>query len=102
MSFSFKDRGIQTTGRQRCHQVWIPQQTNGSRARPVRVSSSLLGATADGVGADGPVLTQTELYLLGTELEINPILANKHRTFHLVFNLVTGPSSYVTHPSCKM
>ncbi|KIK04030.1 hypothetical protein K443DRAFT_443362 [Laccaria amethystina LaAM-08-1] len=37
----------------------------------------------------GPVLSQTDLYLLGTELEINPILANKHN-FHLVFNLVTG------------
>lgn len=39
--------------------------------------------------AYGPVLSQTDLYLLGTELEINPILANQHN-FHLVFNLVTG------------
>jgi len=37
----------------------------------------------------GPVLSQTDLYLLNTELVINPILANNH-AFHLVFNLTTG------------
>lgn len=42
---------------------------------------------------DGPVLSQTDLYLLKPELEIHPILANQHtsqHTFHLSFNLVTG------------
>ncbi|KAG6902670.1 hypothetical protein C0995_013362 [Termitomyces sp. Mi166 len=38
----------------------------------------------------GPVLTQTDLYLLRCELELNPILLNKHANFHLVFSLVTG------------
>ncbi|KAJ7253313.1 hypothetical protein B0H12DRAFT_1116564 [Mycena haematopus] len=40
--------------------------------------------------AYGPVLSQTDLYLLNTELELNPVLANTHATFHLVFNLITG------------
>ncbi|KAF7359117.1 hypothetical protein MSAN_01253200 [Mycena sanguinolenta] len=40
--------------------------------------------------AYGPVLSQTDLYLLNTELELNPILANTHDSFHLVFNLITG------------
>jgi hypothetical protein len=48
---------------------------------------------------DGPVLSQTDLYLLNTELEIHPILANKHGSFHLVFNLVTGSLSFVSHPT---
>ena len=39
---------------------------------------------------DGPVLTQTDLYLLGTELELNPILANTSESFQLIFNLSTG------------
>jgi hypothetical protein len=38
----------------------------------------------------GPVLSQTDLYLLNTDLELNPILANTHGNFHLVFNLITG------------
>ncbi|KAJ7891328.1 hypothetical protein B0H14DRAFT_2688616 [Mycena olivaceomarginata] len=38
----------------------------------------------------GPVLSQTDLYLLNTELELNPILANTNSDFHLVFNLITG------------
>ncbi|KAJ7084821.1 hypothetical protein B0H15DRAFT_951317 [Mycena belliarum] len=38
----------------------------------------------------GPVLSQTDLYLLNTELELHPILANSHGSFHLVFNLITG------------
>ena len=43
------------------------------------------------MGVDGPVLTQTDLYLLGTELQINPILQHEGDTnFHLVFNLSTG------------
>jgi len=38
----------------------------------------------------GPVLSQTDLYLLNTPLELNPILANSHNSFHLVFNLING------------
>lgn len=39
----------------------------------------------------GPVLTQTELYLLeDTELHIHPILAQKFDAFQLEFNLQTG------------
>jgi len=45
----------------------------------------------------GPVLSQTDLYLLNTELEIHPILANKHASFHLVFNLVTGQTGGFNH-----
>ncbi|KAM6500984.1 hypothetical protein JOM56_003998 [Amanita muscaria] len=37
----------------------------------------------------GPILSQTDLYLLKPDLEIHPILANQH-SFHLSFNLVTG------------
>ncbi|KAG5352652.1 hypothetical protein C0989_001274 [Termitomyces sp. Mn162] len=43
--------------------------------------------------AYGPVLSQTDLYLLHCELELNPILMNKHANFHLVFSLVTGALS---------
>jgi len=38
----------------------------------------------------GPVLSQTDLYLLNTELELHPIMAGSHGGFHLVFNLITG------------
>lgn len=39
----------------------------------------------------GPVLTQTDLYLLDTPLQVNPIIAHNGATkFHLVFNLATG------------
>ncbi|PFH53557.1 hypothetical protein AMATHDRAFT_1209 [Amanita thiersii Skay4041] len=40
----------------------------------------------------GPVLSQTDLYLLKPDLEIHPILTNQH-SFHLSFNLVTGQTS---------
>jgi len=39
---------------------------------------------------DGPVLTQTDLYLLKPELELHPILQQKHPTFHLLLNISTG------------
>jgi len=38
----------------------------------------------------GPVLSQTDLYLLNTELELNPILEGKIQTQQLQFHLVTG------------
>lgn len=39
---------------------------------------------------DGPVLSQTDLYLLNTELQLHPILHGTDSGFHLIFNLVTG------------
>ncbi|KAF7294607.1 hypothetical protein MIND_00997300 [Mycena indigotica] len=41
----------------------------------------------------GPVLSQTDLYLLNTDLELHPIMAGKDGGFHLVFNVVTGQTS---------
>jgi len=41
----------------------------------------------------GPVLTTTELYLLKTELQLNPILTNSNPGFHLIFHLNTGSTS---------
>ncbi|KAJ3731682.1 hypothetical protein DFJ43DRAFT_1155356 [Lentinula guzmanii] len=40
--------------------------------------------------AYGPVLSQTDLYLLQTDLQLNPILAGTNGDFHLLFNLATG------------
>ncbi|KAF8162793.1 hypothetical protein B0H34DRAFT_692979 [Crassisporium funariophilum] len=40
--------------------------------------------------AYGPILSQTDLYLLGTELELNPILEGKLDNYLLNFHLVTG------------
>ncbi|KAK6996342.1 hypothetical protein R3P38DRAFT_3628997 [Favolaschia claudopus] len=48
-----------------------------------------IGKWAAGVSY-GPVLSQTDLYLLNTELEVNPILDNKDENFHLIFNISTG------------
>ncbi|KAI0696573.1 hypothetical protein C8T65DRAFT_663547 [Cerioporus squamosus] len=45
----------------------------------------------------GPVLSQTDLYLLGTELELNPILANTSESFQLIFNLSTGQTGGYNH-----
>jgi len=39
---------------------------------------------------DGPILTQTDLYLLKPELEIHSILQEKHPTLHLSLNMSTG------------
>lgn len=47
------------------------------------MSSSLLRT-------DGPVLSQTDLYLLNADLELNPILANDSGSFQLIFNLSNG------------
>jgi len=41
----------------------------------------------------GPVLTTTELYLLNTELQLNPILTNSNPGFHLIFHVHTGSTS---------
>ncbi|KIP07477.1 hypothetical protein PHLGIDRAFT_19157 [Phlebiopsis gigantea 11061_1 CR5-6] len=43
--------------------------------------------------AYGPVLSQTDLYLLNTELELNPILTNSNAGFQLLFNLNTGQTT---------
>lgn len=39
------------------------------------------------------MLSQTDLYLLKTELLLNPVFANAAGNFHLVFNIATGMSS---------
>lgn len=39
--------------------------------------------------ADGPVISQTDLYLLKPNLQIHPILTKSH-SFILIFNLLTG------------
>jgi hypothetical protein len=44
---------------------------------------------------DGPVLSQTDLYLLKTELEINPIFAQKFGGYHLVLDLTSGETRLV-------
>ncbi|KAG6909593.1 hypothetical protein DXG01_016632 [Tephrocybe rancida] len=41
----------------------------------------------------GPILSQTDLYLLRCELELHPILVGKNAAFHLVFSLVTGQAT---------
>jgi len=46
----------------------------------------------------GPVLTQTDLYLLNTELEINPILEGKGPN-QLQFHLVTGFATSISRPA---
>ncbi|KAF5324954.1 hypothetical protein D9611_004135 [Ephemerocybe angulata] len=38
----------------------------------------------------GPVLSQTDLYLLGVPLEIHPILKSADASFHLQFDLTNG------------
>jgi len=38
----------------------------------------------------GPVLSQTDLYLLNCELQLNPILTNSNDAFQLIFNISTG------------
>jgi len=46
----------------------------------------------------GPVLSQTDLYLLNTELEINPILDGKGSN-QLQFHLVTGFATSISRPN---
>jgi len=38
----------------------------------------------------GPVLTTTDLYLLGCELQLHPILTHSFGAFHLILNLASG------------
>ncbi|KAG6332775.1 hypothetical protein ID866_6310 [Astraeus odoratus] len=38
-------------------------------------------------------LTDVHLYLLGTDLQLNPILQGANPSFHLLFNLVSGSTS---------
>ncbi|KAI0791118.1 hypothetical protein C8Q75DRAFT_91658 [Abortiporus biennis] len=47
----------------------------------------------------GPVLTQTDLYLLDTELELNPILKNQSDAFQISFNVATGQVTGTNHES---
>ncbi|KAI0792643.1 hypothetical protein C8Q75DRAFT_731266 [Abortiporus biennis] len=50
-------------------------------------------------GSYGPVLSQTDLYLLDTELELNPILKNQNDAFQLVFNISNGQVLGYNHES---
>ncbi|KAH8113433.1 hypothetical protein DFH11DRAFT_343482 [Phellopilus nigrolimitatus] len=43
--------------------------------------------------AYGPVLSQTDLYLLNPKLELHPILTHSLKSFHLIFQLLTGRAS---------
>lgn len=42
------------------------------------------------IRADGPVLTQIELYLLNPRVEVHPVLTNSMSSFRLVFNILSG------------
>jgi len=53
------------------------------------VCSSSRYTPALNFAADGPVITQTDLYLLKPNLQIHPILTKSHG-FILIFNLLTG------------
>lgn len=46
---------------------------------------------------DGPVLKQTDLFLLGANLTINPVLAGEHPDIKINFNVATGDIS-ANHP----
>ena len=45
--------------------------------------------TALNCAVDGPVISQSDLYLLKPNLQIHPILTKSH-SFILIFNLLTG------------
>ena len=51
---------------------------------------------------DGPVLSQTELYLLRPELELHPILTGSDGSFHLVMNMQTGASFTSTYTPLRL
>ena len=51
--------------------------------------------------ADGPVISQTDLYLLKPNLQIHPILTKSHN-FILIFNLLTGASVILGNLISKM
>jgi len=57
----------------------------------------IIGKWAPGASY-GPVLSQTDLYLLNTELEINPILEGKGPN-QLQFHLVTGFATSIQRPA---
>ncbi|OBZ75545.1 hypothetical protein A0H81_04862 [Grifola frondosa] len=68
--------------------------------------TSIATMAADTVGSKwaagnsyGPVLSQTDLYLLGTELELNPILSSSNDAFQLIFNIATGQTVGFNHES---
>ena len=52
--------------------------------------------TALNCAADGPVISQSDLYLLKPNLQIHPILTKSH-SFILIFNLLTGASLILTN-----
>ncbi|TCD63980.1 hypothetical protein EIP91_004713 [Steccherinum ochraceum] len=58
--------------------------------------ASSVGAWAAGPGY-GPVLSQTDLYLLGCELKLHPILKGESESFQLSFNVATGAAVGTNH-----
>jgi hypothetical protein len=61
------------------------------------VLSSFPYITALTCAVDGPVISQSDLYLLKPNLQIHPILTKSH-SFILIFNLLTGaPSVLANH-----
>jgi len=56
------------------------------------MGSSAIGKWAPG-SSYGPVLSQTDLYLLNPELEIHPIFAQKNPSYHLMLDLCTGQAT---------
>ncbi|KAF8265327.1 hypothetical protein EI94DRAFT_1804565 [Lactarius quietus] len=58
-------------------------------AQGVHVSSDISSIRSLIRAPDGPVLSQTDLYLLKPNIQIHPILTKAH-SFILIFNLLTG------------
>ena len=86
-------------------------ELNGHLDRPVSIECSVRGLLIDIINAsllrtcpkDGPVLSQTDLFLLHPKLELHPILTHSLKSFHLVFDLVEGnltnESQHLTKPA---
>ncbi|KAH8100323.1 hypothetical protein BXZ70DRAFT_183977 [Cristinia sonorae] len=60
------------------------------------MSEASVGMWAAGPGY-GPVLSQTDLYLLGCELKLHPILKGESESFQLSFNIATGAAVGTNH-----
>ncbi|THH30813.1 hypothetical protein EUX98_g3377 [Antrodiella citrinella] len=60
--------------------------------------ATLVGMWGSGA-AYGPVLSQTDLYLLGCELKLHPILRGEATNFQLSFNMQSGNAVGTNHDS---
>ena len=71
-------------------------ELNGHLDRPVSIEYSVQGLPIDIINAsllrtcpkDGPVLSQTDLFLLHPKLELHPILTHSLKSFHLTPKVV--------------